>query len=71
MLSPKLGQVQTEEGEIVVFESEVGVSSDREKGKWPVLSPKLGQVQTEEGEIGVTESEVGASSDRERENGRS
>ncbi|MBG9587972.1 hypothetical protein [Cytobacillus firmus] len=32
VLSLKLGQVQTEEGEIVVFESEVGSGSDREKG---------------------------------------
>ncbi|XIH35278.1 hypothetical protein C1N70_24485 [Cytobacillus firmus] len=31
-LSPKLGQVQTEEGEMIVFESEVGSGSDREKG---------------------------------------
>ncbi|MBG9451816.1 hypothetical protein ABE67_21170 [Cytobacillus firmus] len=32
LLSPKLGRVRTEEGEIVVFESEVGSGSDREKG---------------------------------------
>ncbi|KML40607.1 hypothetical protein VL14_13145 [Cytobacillus firmus] len=32
VLSPKLGRVRTEEGEIIVFEPEVESGSDREKG---------------------------------------
>ncbi len=34
VLSPKLGRVRTEEGEIGVTESEVGASSDRRRGNY-------------------------------------